>query len=98
MVGAEPSPERVGVGYQHARQIERIERVVMLERALLAVRLALIVADDRARIASQREFVQMRPHRAEHRMEVRHFGACEVADRRDSRLMHPLERHSADAP
>src|SRR6185437_7304475 len=42
-VSTQPPPERVGMRDQHPRQLQRIEREVVLERALLAVGLALVV-------------------------------------------------------
>jgi hypothetical protein len=86
------------VGDQNAAQFERIEREIVLEGILLAVRFPLPIGDDGTRIAPIGEFIQVRPERAEARLQIARIAPREVANRANSQLMHAREGHPADAP
>src|SRR4029077_7176696 len=97
-VSAKTARDRVAMGNQRAPQFDRIERMIMRESIFLAVRLALPVGDYGPGVMAGRQLMQMRPHISEKTLEHRNVAAREVADRRDSPIMHARECHASDAP
>src|SRR5947208_2888075 len=97
-IRAQAAPVRFRMRDQRAPEIASRKVEVVIESVLFTVRLAPPVSDNGPRIASDRQVVQMRSHRAERSLERARVARGEIADRADSRGVHPLLRHPADPP